>query len=224
MRTARSLDRLNLAVGAVGLAAIGLTLAIAIRAIDFTDVSLDTIASACRHVVPTHLGLGDVLVLALGSTAIAVAVLAVRALVRQTRAQQRALRGMRMLAPAIDSASGAMIIRDARPQAFCAGYLRPRVYVSTEQPGLVGIEPERVDHLLGRRPRWELPVSLVTGAIVAVASLLVIVAGAARTTGPGDLSLPLLTAQACMIAMTVAPMLLGASLLLATKRIVEARR
>jgi Zn-dependent protease with chaperone function len=309
VRSARSLYRVNVAAGVIALAVVGVALAVAIRAVDFSHASLDAIASACQHVVPSHLGVGDVLVLVLGSVSIAVAALGLRAFARQLRAQRRVLRRLRISGPGNGQARGALLVSSRRPQAFCAGYLRPRIYVSTatvealrddelaavvaherhharrrdplrvlvvevlgdalfflpimrrlreryralaelaadeaavrttggraalasalltfgesEPPGVIAIAPERVDHLLGARPRWELPLSLVAGGAVSLLALLALLVGAARASGPGGLSLPLLTAQACMVAMTIAPMVAGASLLLLTKRVLTSSR
>lgn len=88
----------------------------------------------------------------------------------------------------------------------------------TRQRGVVGIAPERVDHLLGERPRWGLPVSVRLGGLVTIAVLLLFVVTAARAAGPGRVSLAMLSAHSCMVAMTGLPIVLGAGLVLLTKR------
>jgi BlaR1 peptidase M56 len=93
------------------------------------------------------------------------------------------------------------------------------------QPGAVGIEPERVDQLLGQRPRWELPLSLVSGALITLGGLVGLVVVAARDVAPGATDLALLSAEACMIAMTLAPIMLAAGLLVLTgQALAQARR
>lgn len=306
MRSARSFYRLAAGLGGGAVLAIALALAVSIRAVDFRSVSLADAAEACRRALFPHLDLASVLVLVLGSVSVAVLLLGVRSLVRQLGAGRRFLRGLRVVGVGRGYPSSTLVIDDPRPQAFCAGYLRPRIYVSTAalamlddgelaavlaheqhharrrdplrvlltevlshalfflpvmrrlrrrygalaelaadeaavgavgdaaplasallafgesaQPGVVGIAPERVDHLLGQRPRWELPVSVLVGGVITVVALLLFVASASQTAGPGHVSLPLLTAQACMLAMIVFPILLGASLLLLTKRLVS---
>ena len=83
---------------------------------------------------------------------------------------------------------------------------------------VVGIAPERVDHLLGERPRWELPVALLAWAAVVVIALVVVAMRADDATAHTAISLPLLAAQLCMVAMAVGPLVVGASAVLASRR------
>lgn len=191
---------------------------------------------------------------------------------------------------------GAWVITDERPQAFCAGLLRPRVYFSTgalelldppaltavlaherhharrhdplrlacgrvlaaglffipgmrrliqrqdalaeisadeaavltagvERSGLasamlsfsqasstdaLGIDPERVDYLLGERPQWRFPVALCLG-IVAALSLLVAAAVLAAHTAAGSATLapPFLSSQPCVAILAMIPATAG---------------
>ncbi len=305
VRSARSFYRLNVGVGAVALLAVAVGLGVSLRAIDFSGLSLADVAAACRRVLLPGVSVAGVLVLLLASVSLAVLGLGVRSLVRQLRTRRDFVRGVRVIGSPVGCPHGTLLIEDPRPQAFCTGYLRPRVYVSTgtlelldeaeagavlaheehhafrrdplrmllvevlgdalfflpimrrlreryrtlaelaadeaalgaageaaplasalltfgqtSQPGVVGIAPERVDHLLGERPRWELPVSVLVGALVTIAVLILFVASAAKAAGPGHVSLPVLTAQACMVVMTAFPIVFGAGLLLLTKRMV----
>lgn len=83
---------------------------------------------------------------------------------------------------------------------------------------VVGIAPERVDHLLGERARWQLPGALLAGGAVTIAGLLAVVLRTAEATGHASVELPLLLAQLCMVGMTTTPVLVGAAALLASKR------
>jgi Zn-dependent protease with chaperone function len=191
---------------------------------------------------------------------------------------------------------GAWVISDERPQAFCAGLLRPRVYFSTgalelldapalaavlaherhharchdplrlacgrvfaaglffipamrrltqrqdalaeisadeaavltagvERSGLasamlsfsqassadaLGIDPERVDHLLGERPQWRFPAALCLG-IVAALSLLIAVAvlAAHAAVGSATLAPPFLSSQPCVAVLAMIPAAAG---------------
>ncbi len=88
-------------------------------------------------------------------------------------------------------------------------------------PAVVGIAPERVDHLMGQRAAWELPVMLLAWssiALVAVAAVALRVSATAST----ELNVPLLFAQSCMLAMAVAPLAIG-GFLLARRRTRSAR-
>jgi len=114
-------------------------------------------------------------------------------------------------------------VRRARDPAPLASALL--AFGETPQAGVVGIAPERVDHLLGERTRWELPTSLLVAALVTIAGLLAVTLLAARTMAPGGLDLAMLSAESCMIAMTVGPIALAAGLLVLTRqRIAQARR
>jgi Zn-dependent protease with chaperone function len=90
-------------------------------------------------------------------------------------------------------------------------------------PVAVGIAPERVDHLLGQRARWELPALLLAASAVTAVALLAL--GIRLATGPEHaiVGLPELAAQACMLAMAGAPWILGAGALLAGRRLARRR-
>lgn len=86
-------------------------------------------------------------------------------------------------------------------------------------PAVVGIAPERVDHLLGARPRWELPLSLLLGSLVGVGGLLALAVVTSQAIAGAAISPPLLLAQGCMILMALAPLLLLATGLLWSRRL-----
>ncbi len=54
---------------------------------------------------------------------------ALRAILRQRRAYRRMLRELDVIGQ-LRPGSGVLLIDDPRPLAFCAGYLRPRIYIS----------------------------------------------------------------------------------------------
>lgn len=89
---------------------------------------------------------------------------------------------------------------------------------------VVGIAPERVDHLLGERPRWELPLALLAWAIVVVVALTVLALRIERLSVDGAVSLPLVAAQLCMLAMAVVPLLAGAAAVLTARQTVRTLR
>jgi Zn-dependent protease with chaperone function len=91
-------------------------------------------------------------------------------------------------------------------------------FEQTPSTSVVGIAPERVDNLLGKRARWELPVALLAGGAVTLAGLIAIVLRTASATGEASVAMPLLLAQACMVAMAVFPVLGGAVLVFASRR------
>jgi Peptidase family M48 len=191
---------------------------------------------------------------------------------------------------------GGWLIDDDRPQAFCAGLLRPRVYFSTgalellDAPALaavlaherhharrhdplrlacgrvlaaamfvipamrglvgrqhalaeisadeaavlaaggdraalasamlsfsqasgtdaLGIDPERIDYLLGERPQWRFPLVLCVGAAVALSVLIALVVLAAHTAaGTATLAPPFLSSQPCVAVLAMIPAAAG---------------
>lgn len=62
---------------------------------------------------------------------------------------------------------------------------------------VVGVSEERVDHLSGEPTRWELPVSLLLGAIVTLAALGALILVVAQVTSPSQISVPALLMQSC---------------------------
>ena len=73
------------------------------------------------------------------------------------------------------------------------------------RPVVVGIAAERVDHLLGRRPRWELPVTILAAAGVTIAGMVAMVALAAQVMPADTLSVSAVLMQACAAAMVAIP-------------------
>jgi Zn-dependent protease with chaperone function len=308
MSKARGIFGLQLALGAAGLAVTALALFVALSAVTLDAPSSAALLAACRSFVLPQLTVGSFVALGLGSVAFAVLALAARSAQRQLRARRRFFAGLRVIGPS--PAGTATLFADHRPQAFCAGLLRPHVYVSTgaihsldreeleavlaheahharyrdplrvffarvlseslfflpvlrrladryaalaevaadaaavrrhrgdtrplaaallafderADAAVVGIAPERVDHLRGERPRWELPVALLAWAAVVVVALFVVALRTAQATAHATVSLPLVAAQLCMVVMAVAPLVVGAAALLGSRRLLRRAR
>jgi Zn-dependent protease with chaperone function len=77
--------------------------------------------------------------------------------------------------------------------------------------GAVGIAPERVDHLLGRTPTWQLPAALLVGgsATVVVLGALAWQAGQMAVV-KATFSLPFLSTRPCVMALALVPGILAA--------------
>ncbi len=86
-------------------------------------------------------------------------------------------------------------------------------------PAVVGIAPERVDHLLGERPRWQLPLALLAWAVVVVGALVIIALRTAEATVHSTIDLPLLASELCMVMMAAVPLIMGAGALLGSRRL-----
>jgi len=303
MASARSVWALQLAVALLGATATVAALLVAVSRIDFRVPSPGELAAACQRYALPDLRPASVLVLVLGSVALATVGLSVRAVVRQLRAGRRFERGLEVLGP-VPGVPRAHVVDDVEPQAFCIGLLRPRVYISRAalellgdderaavlaheahhvrrrdplrlfvaralaeglfflpavrrlperyaalaelaadqaataghggrralasallafdahpSPAAVGIAPERVEHLLGQRPRWELPTLLLLGALATIAALVAITLRLADATAHATVGLPALAAQACALAMALAPIAIGAMALLGGHRL-----
>jgi hypothetical protein len=302
--SARRLFRLGLALAAVSVGALATATALALTSVDFRIPDPDAVAAACRAALSPFVSWPALAVAMLGAISLATLFLGARSLVRQGLDGGRYVSRLRMVEPLAIDGMRVILIEDDRPQAFCAGLLRPRVYVSTgalialdddelravlaherhhqrrrdplrlllvraigdalffmpvlrrlrqryailaelaaddaavaaagsrsalasalltfgERPNsqvIVGIAPERVDHLLGERARWELPMSLFAGAIVTLGGLVAIGAAAASQSGATGMSLPFVLAQLCTVAMTAFPAIVGAGLLVASTR------
>jgi Zn-dependent protease with chaperone function len=280
----------------LGLATVALVLLVVGQSTTFAVPGLHELAMACREAVPSDVTLGSLAVLGLAAIGVAAIVRGAVSATRQLSAHRRlmaavAVRGRRSIG-GVEVA----VIAGAAPQAFCAGCLRPQIYLSEgalaltpsevlavvaheahhearrdplrllvarilsaglfflpvlgrlndryeslaelaaddaasaepasrralasallkfESAGaaVVGIAPERVDHLLGRRPRWELPVSLLLASLIAVGSLVTVALVTALTVDGGAVSASLLLGRSCRARLVAVPLLLGAGVL-----------
>jgi Zn-dependent protease with chaperone function len=307
MRSARGLYRVHAVLALAGAAATALALAVALTRVSFQPPSLEAIARACQRVGLDDLSVVSLLVLSLSSLSVVVLALALRSAMRQLGVRRRFMRGVRVVGRAEVEGCRALVVDAERPQAFCSGLWRPRVYVTrgtfdclpldqlaavvaheqhharrrdplrlfvaralgeglfflpalgrladryaalaelaadeaavsragrrplaaalltfdeTPNAAVVGIAPERVDHLLGERPSWELPTVLLLAAGLTVAGLVALVLQTAQAISQASVALPALLAQACMVAMTVTPVLVCAAALLASRRALRHR-
>jgi Zn-dependent protease with chaperone function len=294
--------RFSLGLGALSV----LTLLVAIAVVPYSITpampTLSEVGAACRQFALLASG-PAILVTVLASIATASGVLALRTIVRHRRSQRRLMRRLDMLEQLHVGSMTAQIFVDVRPQAFCAGLVRPRVYLSSgalrvlscheldavlaheahhatrrdplrillarvlrdalfflpimrhvadrygalaemaadeaavrhcgdraglasamltfderAPAGAVGIAPERVDHLLGQPPQWQLSLSLLAAGMVTLAAVAALGAATASAVPAGGISLAVLVAQICMLVMAVAPVLGGAALVLTIKR------
>lgn len=130
MTDARDIYRLQLVLGLLGTGAVVLVGGVAMSAVTLRSPGRQSLLEACRSFVLPHVTFSAFAVLALGSLAFAVLGLAARSAVRQLRASHRFLRGLGGLRPAPVGPEGTLLFCDTRPQAFCAGLLRPRIYLS----------------------------------------------------------------------------------------------
>ena len=304
MTPAKATWILQCGLGGFAVAVLTLALAVGLGSVTFDIPSAAALADACRSYTLPHASLAAVAGLALGSAAVAVLMLAARSATRQLHASRRFLR---TLAVGGTGPDGAVLFHDAVPQAFCAGLLRPRIYLSTgalralgaqelasvmaheahharlrdplrvliarvlsdalfflpavrrlavrysalaelaadgaavrargtrplasallafeaAAPAVVGIAPERVDHLLGERQSWELPLALMAWAVVLLTAIAAVALRLQAADAMSPLNVPMFAADLCMVAMAVLPLMFGACALLGGRRLLATRR
>jgi Zn-dependent protease with chaperone function len=234
---------------------------------------------------------GAVIVLGLAVLGGIVTTIALLAIGRELRAARRLADGLAQLRP--ERRQGLLVIDDDRPEAFCAGLFRPRVYITTgalakldEQgldavlvherhharrrdplrlaagrviarslfflPGVrelrrgqqilaevsadesalsaaagdrsalaramlsfgdaaetgasSGIDPVRVEYLLGRAPSWQFPALMCLAAVVLLALVATVAILVTReAAGSATLAAPFLSAQPCVVMLALIP-------------------
>jgi bla regulator protein blaR1 len=294
---AKRLSRVSLALGGLGLAS---ALFVVMRLLESWRVTSGKTShdiSIFGQKLSYPLANFDaIVVLVLAALGLAVTARAVSAAVREVRASRRFHQIVAVRHP--QPLAGALLLEDPRPRAFCAGLLRPRVYVSTGAvailddaalsavlaherhhvrrrdplrlavgrifaralfflPGLAdllerqqalaelsadesavdarpanrsalaramlnfsdaaasgeagGIDPTRIDYLLGDPLPWRFPVLLCV-AVASILALLVAVAVLAGqlARGSATLALPFLSHQPCIVILAAIPVVLCA--------------
>jgi Zn-dependent protease with chaperone function len=313
VRSARQLYLLHVALAGVGTVLVG---GAAITVLAGTSLGLPAageISEACDSWLSAG---GPAALLGLGITVLTVTVLGLG--VRSARRQLRSSRNYLAALPVGDQevlveGAACRVIDGADPQAFCAGQLRPRVYVSEgaleqlsreelaaviaherhhlrqrdplrlliataladslfflpilrrmseryralgelaadeaavkslhgpaplasallkfSEPepspaAVAGIDPDRVDHLMGdaRASRWRLPGTLLGRSALALAVMGGLVLLAWHGIVDPTLEVPLLLAAACMVLMVGGPVVLASGALVLSRRAMRARR
>lgn len=308
VRSARSLYRLNLTLASLGALVVLAGMGIAFARIGFAPGPLGSLLSDCRRFLLPQVTLAGLAVLGLellGTTVLSRGALSAG---RQVRGCRRFLHALDVIGYRRVAGHRFLVVAGSNAQAFCAGLVRPRVYVSRAAadqlsrlqleaviahethharrrdplrimlitvlsdalfflpalrrlrnryaelaelaadeaalsavndashlaaallhfgergtPGVVGIDAERVDHLLGSAPRWEVRGSTIIGTLLPLAGLFVVIATVAGSTATHT-NLTQLAAQACMITMSAAPLVALAALALAGRRTVSRLR
>jgi Zn-dependent protease with chaperone function len=305
MASARRLYRLVAGLAALGVLASTIGLGVAAARTTLSLPSSGALASACRQLLPSGANAAGLPILALAAVGVVVLLRAIASGWRLARAEWRFRAALRTRRRLELGGTRVVVVDDAAPSAFCAGYLRPRVHLSSgavarlsgaeleavlaherhhlrrrdplrmlmarvladalfflpalrrladrygalaevaadeaaarvaggpalasallafnrsPSPDLVaGIAPERVDSLLGERPRWECPASLFLAALVTLAGL----GGAIVLSFAGArIEMAILLAQSCMVLMAAAAVAAVAVALLVRRRRAERR-
>lgn len=122
--------RLQVGLGAAGLGACGLVLAAGVRSVHVQPVAAHRLEVAGAHLTYPAVNVAAVVLLALAVLGAAVLLVMVRGAWRQMGAQRRVMRALPITGP-LAGHPAVWVVDAAPPLAFCAGWLRPRVYVST---------------------------------------------------------------------------------------------
>lgn len=130
MTSARRLYRLGAGIAVLGVVASTLALGVTLRALDFAIPSPAALAAACRSLIMPELGAGGALVMALAGLGTVTFLLGARSLQRQLVAHRRYMATLSLAGTRAVPGSTVTLLDGDEPAAFCAGFLRPRIYLS----------------------------------------------------------------------------------------------
>ncbi len=283
---------LPLSLGVSGAIASAFGLATAVRSFEFELPARAAMDDACRRLIPLRGDVPSLFVLLLAALGLVVLARGARSLIREWRSQQRFRRGLRVVSDDVVAGTPVRWIDGARPRAFCAGLIRPRVYVSVgagklisreqleaivaherhhvrrrdplrmlvvaaladslffmpvllrlaeryralaelaadetaarakgrralasamlaiarrdDSQAIMGIAPERVDQLLGRRVEWRLPSGVLTASALALGSVVALLAATRAAAGLTSANLTSAAVSVCSASMLIVPVL-----------------
>ncbi len=100
-----------------------------------------------------------------------------------------------------------------------AALARAMISFSDQGEAATGVDPLRVDHLLGEGPSWHFPFVLAVSGVAVLALVVAAAALAGRVaTGSATLALPVLSSQPCVIVLAMIPVSLAALAVMFTRR------
>lgn len=146
MASAERLYRLVAGLSALGLLAVGGGLITAASKSSYDIPAPAALAAACRRLAPSGMSLLTIAVLALALLAVLVVTRATASAVRQLRADWRLRGGLQRRAQRHTAGIPVVVVEEPRAQAFCAGLLRPRVYLSSG--ALARLSPAELEAVL----------------------------------------------------------------------------
>jgi Zn-dependent protease with chaperone function len=121
---------LQLALGLCGLLATGLAVGSAAGSVHRESSGGREILIGGQHFTYPTVNVAAAVLLALAALGLIVLAIAARASWQQLWAYRRFVRGIPVVGP-LPGGSDVTVIDDPSPQAFCAGYLRPNIYISS---------------------------------------------------------------------------------------------
>lgn len=285
------LYRVGMGLAALGAAAVAASLWVALGTLVWKPPSMAELTAACQRLLPSGASLLGLAAAGLAALAGAVLLRAVTSLFRELRGHRLAMSRVRLGGLREFDGTEVALVADHTPQAFCAGYLRPRVYLSTgalsalgdaelmaviaheryhrrrydplrmlvgrvlsdaffflpgmrhsseryaalsevaadeaavretgggrglaaallafgernATPGVIGIAAERVDHLMGKRPKWRLSPLMLVGSGFLAAALVTAAVVVAFVADGGSFNLAVAVSSGCMVLMLALP-------------------
>lgn len=177
MASARSLYRATLALASLGMVATGAAVFTAVRALAPVETSAAELAAVCERLGLTSVSASALAVAGLTAVVIATAARGLQSLVRNLRAQRRLLRSLGVSQPRTHGDTEFELVHHSHPFAFCAGWARPRIYVSTgayDRLGdreLAAVTAHEAHHRARRDPLRLLVVRVLADALFFVPAL-----------------------------------------------------
>jgi BlaR1 peptidase M56 len=126
----RVVFELQLALGAAALTAVSVSVAAATASVHREPRAAHTAVVLGAHLTYPEVNLAAALLLGLAGLGAVAIVRVVQSLTSQTRIYKRFLADVEVLGP-LERHPDITLFRDATPQAFCAGFLRSRIFIST---------------------------------------------------------------------------------------------
>ena len=106
-------------------------------------------------------------------------------------------------------------VRSTDPSTLASALLR---FSPTGPSVAVGIAPERVDHLLGEPPRWDLPLLVLVGSLAVLGLLVAVAAVAAQAAGTVNVPMALMGSCGVLMLAAGAGVAVSAGLLVGRRR------
>ena len=148
---------LQLALGTVGLIGTGTAVVTAATAVHREQRAAHDVVVLGGHFSYPAVNVGAVVLLALAALGVAVIGVALHAVCRQLLASRRLIRELPVVGP-LPGDPSVLVFAGSAPDAFCAGHVRPRVYVSAGAVELLlpselaAVLSHERDHRRGRDP------------------------------------------------------------------------
>ena len=130
MTSAARLYRLNVALAALGATVVAAAAVAAAGSVSFAPATTGAMEDVCERLLGVHVAVGPALAMFLAALVALSIGRAVAAGARELRAQRRSRAVLAASRPR-RRADGAFVVDGAEALAFCAGLVRPRVYVTT---------------------------------------------------------------------------------------------